>query len=620
MTDIFGVSMQALTGQILLGLINGSFYALLSLGLAVIFGMLRVINFAHGAFYMLGGFVAWGLGQHLGLGYWWALWLAPLIVGIAGLVMERFLLRRLAGFDHLYGLLLTFGVALMLESAMQYVFGTGGMPYAIPSELAGGVNLGFMFLPKYRGWVVIASLVMCLATWLLIEKTRIGAYLRAATDNPVLVQNFGINVPVLITLTYGFGVALAAFAGVLAAPIYQVSPQMGSNLLIVVFAVVVIGGMGSLMGAVVTGLGVGVLEGLTKVFFPQMSAVVIFVLMIIVLLWRPRGLFGADAGSAGSGGGFAVRVREVRLTPLMLVLAIAVAVALPFFVYPLTLMKILCFALFAASVNLLLGFGGLMSFGHAAFFGGASYVAAHAAKVWGLTPELAVLAGTGSSLVLGLLFGLVSIRRSGIYFAMITLALAQMVYFLALQMPFTGSEDGIQAVPRGKLFGVFSLADPLAMYAFVVVVTAFGFAVIRRLVHSPFGQVLRSLRENEPRAISLGYDVDRFKLLAFVISAGLAGLAGSTKALVVQLASLTDVAWQMSGLVILMVLLGGMGTFAGPLVGAALIIALDSYLSATSLPVNLVVGGVFVLCVLLFRRGIVGEMLHRLTGKEEDPA
>ncbi|AWJ91710.1 branched-chain amino acid ABC transporter permease [Azospirillum sp. YIM DDC1] len=294
MFDLLGVPPQVLFGQLLLGLINGSFYALLSLGLAVIFGMLNVINFAHGALYMIGAFVAWLLLTKLGLGYWWALGLSPLIVGLLGVVLEKTMLSRLYKLDHLYGLLLTFGLALIMEGAFRHFYGVSGQPYPIPDALKGGQNLGFMFLPNYRGWVVVASLIVCFGTWFAIERTRLGAYLRAATENPVLVQAFGINVPVMITATYGFGVALAGLAGVLAAPIYQVSPLMGSNLIIVVFAVVVIGGMGSILGAIVTGLGLGLLEGLTKVFYPEASNIVVFVVMAIVLLIKPAGLFGRE--------------------------------------------------------------------------------------------------------------------------------------------------------------------------------------------------------------------------------------------------------------------------------------------------------------------------------------
>lgn len=294
MTEIFGVPTQALFGQLLIGLINGSFYALLSLGLAVIFGLLNIINFTHGAQYMLGAFVAYLLLNKLGIGYWWALLLVPLIVGASGVVIERLMLSRLYKLDHLYGLLLTFGLALIIQGIFRHEYGSSGQPYQIPEQLTGGKNLGFMFLPNYRAWIIVASLVVCIATWFVIERTRLGALLRAATENPQLVQAFGVNVPRMITLTYGFGVALAAFAGVMAAPVYQVSPQMGADLIIVVFAVVVIGGMGSILGAIVTGFGLGIIEGLTKVFYPEASATVIFIIMAIVLLIRPAGLFGTQ--------------------------------------------------------------------------------------------------------------------------------------------------------------------------------------------------------------------------------------------------------------------------------------------------------------------------------------
>lgn len=292
MTELLGIPPQVLFGQVLLGLINGAFYATLSLGLAVIFGLLNIINFAHGALYMMGAFVAWFLLSWLGLGYWWALLLSPVIVGAFGAVLERTLLKRIANLDHLYGLLLTFGLALVIQGLFRNHFGSSGQPYQIPPLLAGGHNLGFMFLPNYRAWVVVASLIVCVGTWFVIERTKLGSYLRAATENPVMVQAFGVDVPRMVTLTYGFGVALAAFAGVLAAPIYQVSPHMGADLIIVVFAVVVIGGMGSIMGSIVTGFGLGIVEGLTKVFYPEASNTVIFIVMAIVLLIKPAGLFG----------------------------------------------------------------------------------------------------------------------------------------------------------------------------------------------------------------------------------------------------------------------------------------------------------------------------------------
>ena len=292
---ILGYPAPLMFGQLLLGLINGAFYALLSLGLAVIFGMLNIVNFAHGALFMLGAFVAWGLLHFLGINYWAALILAPIVVGAFGVILEKTLISRLYKLDHLYGLLLTFGLALVVEGLARNEFGSSGVPYPIPALLQGATNLGFMFMPVYRGWVVLASAIMCLITWLIIEKTSIGATLRAATENAPLVQAFGINVPRMITPTYAGGVALAAFAGVLAAPIYSVNPNMGANFIITVFAVVVIGGMGSILGSIVTGFGLGVIEGLTKVFYPQGSSVVIFVVMVIVLLVRPAGLFGKGA-------------------------------------------------------------------------------------------------------------------------------------------------------------------------------------------------------------------------------------------------------------------------------------------------------------------------------------
>jgi branched-chain amino acid transport system permease protein len=292
--EIFGIPIQAFLGQLLLGLVNGSFYAMLSLGLAVIFGLLGIVNFAHGALYMIGAYVAWLSLEKLGLNYWWALLLAPLAVGALGVLIERTMLRRLYALDPLYGLLLTFGLALVFEGLFRDQFGVSGQQYPVPELLRGATNLGFMILPNYRAWVVVASLSVCLGTWFLIEKTRLGATLRAGTENPRLVQAFGINVPLMVTLTYAGGAALAALAGVLAAPVIQITPLMGSNLIIVVFAVVVIGGMGSILGSIITGIVLGMVEGLTKVFYPEASNIVVFVIMAIVLVIRPTGLFGKE--------------------------------------------------------------------------------------------------------------------------------------------------------------------------------------------------------------------------------------------------------------------------------------------------------------------------------------
>ncbi len=293
--EIFGIPHQAFLGQLLLGLVNGAFYAMLSLGLAVIFGLLGIVNFAHGALYMLGAFAAWIMLDQFGINYWFALVLAPLSVGLLGVVIERLFLKRLYKLDPLYGLLLTFGLALIAEGVFREIYGVSGQNYSVPELLSGATNLGFMVLPNYRAWVVLMSLIVCIGTWYLIERTRLGAYLRAGTENAALVQAFGINVPLMVTLTYGAGAALAGLAGVLAAPIIQVNPLMGSNLIIVVFAVVVIGGMGSIMGSILTGLGLGIVEGLTRVFYPEASSIVVFVVMVIVLMIRPAGLFGKEA-------------------------------------------------------------------------------------------------------------------------------------------------------------------------------------------------------------------------------------------------------------------------------------------------------------------------------------
>jgi branched-chain amino acid transport system permease protein len=617
MFELLGIAPQALFGQLLLGLINGSFYALLSLGLAVIFGLLNIINFTHGAQYMLGAFVAWMLLNYLGLGFWWALILAPLIVGALGVLLERTLISRLYSLDHLYGLLITFGLALIIQGVFRNYYGSSGLPYQIPAQLSGGQDLGFMYLPYYRAWVVAASLAVCLSTWYMIEKTKLGSYLRAATENPTLTESFGINVPRLVTLTYGFGVALAALAGVFAAPIYSVTPNMGADLIIVVFAVVVIGGMGSILGSIVTGFGLGLVEGLTKVFYPEASATVIFVIMAIVLLLKPAGLFGRTAVVSGeavkSTGHEAASSADSKRLHRTIFIGLAIVLAImPMLVYPIFVMKVLCFALFACAFNLLLGFGGLMSFGHAAYFGMAGYVTAHSAKIWGLPPELAILAGVATGAILGAVFGALAVRRQGIYFAMITLALAQMVYFFCVQVPFTGGEDGIQGVPRGKLLGLFDLSNDRTMYYFVSLIFMAGLLLIYRIIHSPFGQVCKSISENEPRAISLGYRTTQYKLAVFVLSAAIAGLAGGTKAIVFQLASLTDVHWSMSGEPVLMTLIGGIGTVFGPIVGALVIVTMQNYLAHLGAWVTVVQGVIFVLSVLLFREGIVGVIGRRL--------
>jgi branched-chain amino acid transport system permease protein len=617
MHELLGGYGPALMGQLLVGLINGSFYALLSLGLAIIFGMLHVVNFAHGAQYMLGAFCAWGLLTFFGIGYWPALILSPLLVAATGIVMERVLIRHVYKLDHFYGLLLTLGISLVIEGLLRNRFGLTGQPYEMPASLAGVLDLGFMYLPIYRGWVVLVSVVICFVTWYAIERTRLGASLRAAEENPSLVQAFGIDVPRMVTLTYALGVGLAALAGVMAAPMYQVSPTMGSNLIIVVFAVVVIGGMGSLLGAIIGGFAIGIFEGLTKFFYPEASTTVVFVIMALLLLLKPTGLFGGDVNVQQHGSGVPVSSRTPGGT-IGIVALLAIGLLAPFLVYPIFAMKVLCYALFACAFALLAGFGGLISFGHAAFFGSACYVTAYLAARWGMPPEVTLVAGTAVASLLGLAFGWLAIRKQGIYFAMITLALSQLVFFVALQSPFTGGEDGLQGVPRGTFMGLLDLRNNLTMYYLVFGVFLLGFLTIYRAVHSPFGQVLRALRDNESRAVSLGYDAGRVKLLAFVLSAGLSGLAGSLKTLVVQIATLADVHWALSGDVLLMGLIGGLGNVIGPVIGSVALLSMQTRLAGFGAWVTVIQGIIFIASVLVFRRGIVGALdglLSRLARK-----
>ena len=602
----------ALFGQLLLGLINGSFYAMMSLGLAIIFGLLNVVNFMHGAQYMMGAFTAWMLLQWLGIGYGFALVLAPLIVGASGILLERLFVRRLYHLDHVYGLLLTFGLTLIVEGLYRKAFGSAGLPYANP--MPGGFRTALGYLPYYRLWALFASLLVCLATWYMIEKTKLGAYLRAAIERPDLVRGFGINVPRMVTLVYGFGVGLAGLAGVFAAPIYNVSPTMGSNLIIVIFAVVVIGGMGSIKGAIITGYLLGLAEGLMRYYYPPLSDTVVFIIMAGVLLIKPAGLFGKGvigqhaAASMESRAGIAPKKLRAGLSWVLLIVSVAALVLAPFVMYPVFLIKVLCFAVAASAVNLLLGYMGVLSFGHAMFFGFSAYVAGHLAKVWGLSPELAILGATLASVVLGGVVGLIAIRLQGIYFAMSTLALAQMVYFFCLQVPFTNGEDGIQNIPRGVAFGVWDLKSDLSAYFFVLLICGAAILAIARLVHSPYGRIVAAVRDSEPRAISLGYNANRYKLAVFVFSAGITGLAGATKAIAVQIATLTDVGWQMSGEFLLMTLVGGLGSITGPILGALALISMETYMSELQDWVTVAQGAVFFIVVLAFREGIVGSL------------
>lgn len=629
MTEIFGIPSTALFAQLLLGLINGAFYAMLSMGIAIIFGMLRIANFVHGTQYMVGAFLSWyllslptlfpGLGLP-SIGYWPALLLVPLLTAVMGAVTEKLFIKRIYELDPAYGVLLTLGLSLVIEGLFHLRYGSSGQSYEIPELLQGGINLGFMFVPKYRLWAIVASAIICFGTWFVIERSKIGSYLRAATENPSLVRAFGINVPRMLTLTYAFGVGLAGLAGVMAAPIYQVSPQMGQNVIITIFAIVVIGGMGSVFGAIVSGFALGLIEGLTKVFYPEASTTVIFIIMAIVLLMRPYGLFGRPMDSHGAPQPvpvlpFAISNRTIEIGSVVILAVLGLIV--PFFLYPVFLMKILCFALFACAYNLVFGYLGLPAFGHAAFFGSAVYVTAHTAKYWGITPEVAIALGTMVAAALGLVIGWLAIRRQGLYFAMITLALSQIVYFYVVQAGWTHSEDGIQAVPRGALFGFIPLDDDRSLYFFVLAVFLLGFALLQRIVRSPFGQVLKSIRDNETRTTSLGYDTYKFKLLAFTLSAALSGLAGGLMAIVFQIAILNNVYFTTSAEALLMVLMGGVGTVFGPIVGAVILVTMQNYLAGLGGWVLIAQGAIFVLCVLILRKGLVGNLIEWIASSRE---
>ncbi len=603
-------ALEAVLGQILAGLINGSFYALLSLGLAIIFGLLNIVNFAHGVQYMLGAVISYSLLTKLGVNYWLSLILVPIIVGTLGIAIERLLISRTYRLDHTYSLLMTLGIGFVIEGLTAQFVGSGSLFYSIPAQFRGGLDLGVIYIPYYRLWVISTSVVVCTAIWLLFEKTSLGAKLRATAENPVLVATFAINVPRLLMLTYGVGVALAAFAGVMAAPILQVQAFMGSGMIITVFAVVVIGGLGSIKGAVISGFGVGFIEGLTSYLFAPAATTVIFVLMALILLIKPAGLFGRDVPPAPAPEEEVHEDSGVQRRGNYAALALlALACVLPFLIYPLFLTKILIFSLFAASFAFLARHGGLLSFGHAAFFGVASYTTAYATSQWGLPAEMALATAVAASCAVGAVFGVLAVRRKGIYLAMITLALAQMVYFMAVQAPFTNGDDGLRGAAPGRLFGLLDLSNMYVMYFVVLAVVACGLMLLERVKRSPFGRVLFAVKQNEGRMISLGYQVNQYKLIAFVISAGLSGVAGSLKAISLQIATLTDVSWMMSAEVLLISLLGGMSTVVGPIVGAAILGTIEFYLAPWGSWIIVVQGTLFILCVLVLRTGVADVLL-----------
>jgi len=605
--------MDLLLSYLTIGLVNGSFYAMLCLGLALIFGLLNILNMAHGVFYMMGAFVAWAAVTRLGIGYLPALGAAALGIGAFGMLVERLLLRRTYDLDPLYGFMLTFGMATAIQGAFQVEFGSTGLPFETPDWLSGLIDLGFTLFPAYRLWVVFVALAVCLGLWAVIDRTKAGATLRAASENGVIASALGVRIPVVMTATFGIGAMLAGLAGALAAPIYQVSPLMGSDILLVVFAIIVIGGMGSIGGTILAAYCLALIESVTLAVYPQATNFMTFAFMCIVLSIRPQGLFGIPVLRDHSFAGLSLPAvsdvgaeRLSQMTRIAVITIIIMALAiLPKLLYPIFLIKIFCFAILATSFNFLLGFAGIISFGQAALYGTAAYVTAYALKQWSAPPEVGILAGVAAATLLGLVMGALAIRRRGIYQAMITLAVAQMVYFVFVQASFTHGEDGLQNVPRGVLFGLIDLRNDLSVYALTAIAFCAVFFGLRRLLCSQLGMMFVAVRDDERRALSLGHDAALLKLLAFGIASCCSGFAGALSAVAFQLATLSGAHWHLSGEAVLMSLIGGIGTLTGPLAGAAVLVAMEHFLSPFGAWVLVLQGSIFMICVLAFRDGLV---------------
>ena len=604
--------------QIFNGLVNGGFIALMSLGLSIVFGMMRVVNFMHGAMYMLGAFVAFIAGAYFGISLWLALLIAPLLIGGFGMVLERLLMRRLYELDPAYNLLLTFGLTLIIEDLMRQFFGVTGAPFLVPDALKGAFNLGFMYYPKYRLFVVVVSLVLCLAAWYALEKTRLGALIRAATERPNLLKCFGGNVPLLTSGTFFFAAGLAGIAGALAAPIRNVYPFMGQEMIALVFAVVVAGGMGSIAGSVTMGFVCGVLSSIAAIWYPPAATAIIYVVMLLVLVVRPGGIFrGIDISH------FPLhytpmteQARKVFLSSRLGALALAVGVALPWVVYPVLAVDIILWGLCAVGFDLLFAFAGLLSFGQAAYWGGAAYATGVLIAKFGFASWAGFLIGTALATLVGLAFGFVIAQKKGIYFSMITFAFAQIVYFVVNQLPqYTGGEDGLHDVLRGSLFGI-DLKNNVIFYYLALTIVGLTLWFLFTVLKSPFGLSLTGARENERRMVSVGYDVYLLRVLAYALSAFLISIAGSLYVLNHEFISLEAVYWRASGEPVMMTLLGGAGTVYGPMLGAGIVLFLRNVLSTVTDSGSLVLGCLFVFIVMVFRRGILGEIVHHLVSRE----
>jgi branched-chain amino acid transport system permease protein len=595
------------------GLMTGGFIALMSLGLSIIFGMMRVVNFMHGSMYMLGAFVAFVAGSYFNISLWLALLLAPLLIGILGVILERTLIRHLYGLDLAYILLLTFGLSLIIEEAARIFFGVTGAPFLVPDALSGAVNLGFTYYPKYRLFVVAVSIVLCFGTWFALERTRLGALVRAATERPNLLKCFGGNVPLLISGTFFFACALAGLAGALAAPIRNVSPFMGQEMIALVFAVVVAGGMGSIVGSVVMGFVAGLLSSLAAIWYPPAATAIIYLVMLVVLVVRPGGIFhGIDISH------FPLhytpmteRVRQFFQGRPVALAVLLVGVLLPWFVYPILATDIILWGLFALGFDLLFAFAGLLSFGQAAYWGTAAYATGVLIAKFGFESWIGLAFGVCFSTLIGILFGFVIASKKGIYFSMITFAFAEVVYFVVNQLPqYTGGEDGLHDIVRGTFFGLALRDNDRAFYYVCLALVAASVALVLAILKAPYGLSLTGVRDNERRMMSIGYNVYFLRVKAYALSAFIISVAGGLYAMNHQFVTLDAVYWRASGEPVMMTLLGGAGTIFGPMLGAGIILFLRNILSSITDSANLFLGLLFVVVVLLFRRGILGELAH----------
>lgn len=594
------------------GLVTGGFLAMMSLGMSIIFGMMRVVNFMHGSMFMLGAVVVFVFGSYFGLSLWFGFFVAAILVGLLGVVLERTLIKRLYGLDLAYILILTFGLSLIVEDIVRMFFGVTSAPFLVPDMLKGAVNLGFAFYPKYRLFVVVVSVVLCAGTWFALERTRLGALIRAASERPNLLKCFGGNVPLLISGTFFFASALAGLAGALAAPIRNVSPFMGEEMINFVFAVVVAGGMGSIAGSVVMGFGSGLVSAIAAIFYAPAATAVIYILMLVVLVVRPGGIFrGIDISH------FALhytpiseRARRLFMSPPAALVALAAGLVLPWLVYPVLATDILLWGLFAVGFDLLFAFGGLLSFGQAAYWGTSAYVTG-ILMVWvGVPMPLAVIGGVFASTLAGTLFGFIVARKKGIYFSMITFAFASVVYFIVNEFAdYTGGEDGLHGVIRTPLFGIDLRNDHVFYYACLIAV-GLTIALVLRLLKSPYGMALLGARENERRMMSIGYNVYGLRVKAYALSCFICSIAGALYALNHQFVTLETVAWRASGDPIMMTLLGGAGTIFGPFLGGGIVLLMRNTLSSITDSGSLFIGLLFVAIVMLFRRGILGEIVH----------